>query len=84
MAISEQMLDKFKKMKTTFIDKQILFLCKNNNYYGVITTDSIYQQFKTAIVKKDIDAYEVYKSIISKWLNESEIEMLEKNSNSLV
>lgn len=81
MAISEQMLDKFRKMKTTFVDKQILFLCKNNKYYGVINTDRIYQQFKTAIVENDADAYKVYKSVISKWLNASEIEVLEKNCN---
>ena len=36
MVMSKQMLEEYKRMKTTTLDEQVLFLCKNNKYKGIV------------------------------------------------
>lgn len=76
MVISEQMLNNFKAMPVTHLDEQILFLCKNNKFDGIVTANTIYQQFKTAVVLKNSEAEKVFEAIILNWIDKDDIEML--------
>lgn len=75
MAISENMLEQYKKLEVTDIDKQVLYLCKNG-MFDKINLFTIYQQFKTAIHLNDTEAYEVFRTVLKNWLDDSEIDIL--------
>lgn len=77
MVMSNQMLERYKRMPITMIDEQVLFLCKNGKYHGVIEMNTIYQQFKTAVALKDDEAAKVFRSILLTWVDRCDVEMLE-------
>lgn len=76
MVMSKQMLEEYKHMKTTTLDEQVLFLCKNNKYKGIVDLNTIYQQFKTAVVLKNSDAIELFENILLQWIDMDDVETL--------
>ena len=55
---------------------QVLFLCKNNKYKGIVDLNTIYQQFKTAVVLKNSDAIELFENILLQWIDMDDVETL--------
>ena len=45
MVMSKQMLEEYKRMKTTTLDEQVLFLCKNNKYKGIVDLNDYEVEF---------------------------------------
>ena len=76
MVMSKQLLDKYKKMKITTLDEQVLLLCENNKYEGIVEMDTIYQQFKTAIALDNKKAISVFENILLQWIDENDVETL--------
>lgn len=77
MVMSKKMLETYKEMPVTSIDKQVLFLCKNNKYHGIVSAEVVYQQFKTAVVLNDAESKSVFRAVLLNWIDSDDIELLE-------